>query len=108
MDVADQVLTNLVHYNLWTGVAKHNARVPLLSGTPPKKLHELDAADQVEWVVPITMEQQLCSMDDIELWFAAVAELAGRPKRLSLGLLNDDGTVVYYFVHDGVVKPRQN
>lgn len=30
------------------------------------------------------------------------------PKRLLLATLDDDSTVVYYIVHDGVVKPRQN
>ncbi|KAK3059886.1 hypothetical protein LTS18_009834 [Coniosporium uncinatum] len=29
-------------------------------------------------------------------------------KRVVLATLDDDGTVVYYIVHDGVVKPRQN
>jgi tRNA-splicing endonuclease subunit Sen15 len=31
-----------------------------------------------------------------------------RQKRLLLATLNDDSTVVYYIVHDGIVKPRQN
>ena len=30
------------------------------------------------------------------------------PKRLLLATLEDDSTVVYYIVHDGIVKPRQN
>ncbi|KAL9535032.1 putative tRNA-splicing endonuclease subunit [Sphaerulina musiva] len=30
------------------------------------------------------------------------------PKRLLLATLDDDSTVVYYIVHDGIVKPRQN
>ena len=31
-----------------------------------------------------------------------------KPKRLVLATLDDDSTVVYYIVHDGIVKPRQN
>jgi len=31
-----------------------------------------------------------------------------RQKRLLLATLHDDSTVVYYIVHDGIVKPRQN
>lgn len=31
-----------------------------------------------------------------------------QPKRILLATLDDDSTVVYYIVHDGVVKPRQN
>ncbi|GIZ39336.1 hypothetical protein CKM354_000272300 [Cercospora kikuchii] len=30
------------------------------------------------------------------------------PKRLLLSTVDDDSTVVYYIVHDGIVKPRQN
>lgn len=33
---------------------------------------------------------------------------AAQPKRLLLATLDDDSTVVYYIVHDGIVKPRQN
>lgn len=29
-------------------------------------------------------------------------------KRVVLATVDDDSTVVYYIVHDGIVKPRQN
>lgn len=31
-----------------------------------------------------------------------------RQKRVLLATLHDDSTIVYYIVHDGIVKPRQN
>ena len=31
-----------------------------------------------------------------------------QPKRLLLATLDDDSTVVYYVIHDGIIKPRQN
>ena len=31
-----------------------------------------------------------------------------QPKRLLLATLEDDSTLVYYIIHDGLVKPRQN
>lgn len=31
-----------------------------------------------------------------------------RAKRILLATVGDDSTVVYYIVHDGIVKPRQN
>ncbi|KAK5173868.1 uncharacterized protein LTR77_002549 [Saxophila tyrrhenica] len=31
-----------------------------------------------------------------------------QPKRILMAILDDDSTVVYYIVHDGLVKPRQN
>ncbi|KIH92109.1 tRNA-splicing endonuclease subunit Sen15, fungi type [Sporothrix brasiliensis 5110] len=33
---------------------------------------------------------------------------ARRGKRLLLAVVQDDSSVVYYFMHDGIVKPRQN
>ncbi|KAI9809501.1 MAG: hypothetical protein M1827_006807 [Pycnora praestabilis] len=35
-------------------------------------------------------------------------EMRKREKRVLLATLGDDSTVVYYIVHDGIVKPRQN
>lgn len=32
----------------------------------------------------------------------------GRVDRITIALINDDGTIVYYFIHDGITKPRQN
>jgi tRNA-splicing endonuclease subunit Sen15 len=31
-----------------------------------------------------------------------------RQKRLLLATVHDDSTIVYYIMHDGIVKPRQN
>ena len=31
-----------------------------------------------------------------------------RAKRVLLAIIGDDSTIVYYIVHDGIVKPRQN
>ncbi|CAK9438356.1 uncharacterized protein LODBEIA_P25800 [Lodderomyces beijingensis] len=32
----------------------------------------------------------------------------GRVDRVTVALVNDDGTIVYYFIYDGITKPRQN
>lgn len=112
MDPVDQVRTNLIHYNLWTDVAIHNlgqlGTTRLLAGTPPNRLAEHDEDSQLEWVVATSMEKESVSMATIESWFDAVARVAPRPKRITMAAVNDDGTVVFYFVHDGVIKPRQN
>ena len=31
-----------------------------------------------------------------------------RGKRLLMAVVNDDSTIVYYIIHDGIIKPRQN
>lgn len=117
MSLSDQVVTNLVHYNLWTDVKTHNATaecaetIPsyaVISGMPPAKLDQLDPEGQREWVIAKLMESRTCDMKEIELFFNNIEKLDHRPKRLTLGLVNDDGTVTYYFIHDGIIKPRQN
>ncbi|KAI9679801.1 MAG: hypothetical protein M1817_004815 [Caeruleum heppii] len=37
-----------------------------------------------------------------------VGEKRKRQKRILLATISDDSTIVYYIVHDGLVKPRQN
>ncbi|KAI3406339.2 SEN15 [Candida oxycetoniae] len=31
-----------------------------------------------------------------------------RVDRITIAMINDDGTIVYYFLYDGITKPRQN
>jgi tRNA-splicing endonuclease subunit Sen15 len=42
--------------------------------------------------------------------FVAIAERWRKdaPKRVLLATVHEDSTVVYYIIHDGIVKPRQN
>lgn len=110
MSLVELVKTNLVHYNNWTNVEAYTEdhALVLLKGIPPAKLAEGDQDQAVEWVVPKHMQQGHCSMEEIETWFSLVERVQKRPKRVTLALVNDDATVVYYFVHDGAVKPRQN
>lgn len=109
MDLATQVKTNLVHYNLWNNVSIHEVEgAYILSGTPPNRLVEHDVENQVEWVVPQSVERPEVSVDDMSRWFDLVSRLSARPRRVTIAIANDDGTFVYYFVHDGAVKPRQN
>jgi tRNA-splicing endonuclease subunit Sen15 len=66
---------------------------------------------ELEWVLPtnlnenITLEFLATIFDSME---RAETLRPGRSKRLMLAVVHDDSTVVYYFVHDGIVKPRQN
>lgn len=110
MDIdAQHVKTNLIHYNLWTTVSTHTTGVlTLLSGKPPQKLNINDQENQLEWVMPIKYNIDI-TISQINSWFESIEILcSSRPKRVTVGIINDDGTIVYYFIHDGVVKPRQN
>lgn len=106
----DQVTTNLVHYNSWTEVKPHSfSSGTILTGFPPSKLDSSDEDNVKEWVVPTSMvSNSELSLSEIDGWFEAIALVESRPKRVTIAMVNDDGTVVYYFIHDGVVKPRQN
>ena len=45
--------------------------------------------------------------EDVEGWSARGKRRRGG-KRVLLATVSDDSTIVYYIVHDGMVKPRQN
>lgn len=115
--LAEQVKNNLVHYNLWSGVDVHEidnydgSKVLIMSGKPPADFDSENTGCN-EWVIPKVMEnrQDMC-IEEIDNWFVQILKITDdkeRPKRVTIGLVNDDATVVYYFIHDGIVKPRQN
>lgn len=52
-----------------------------------------------------------CNVDDMEQdndEVGAAWRGSKRQKRVLLATVHDDSTIVYYIVHDGIVKPRQN
>ena len=83
-----------------------------------------------EWVLPTHLQERwslakfaavfdaldtVPPLADPTLAVEEAAEVVGhqwqgrnRQKRLLLATLHDDSTVVYYVMHDGIVKPRQN
>ena len=82
----------------------------ILSGYPPQKLSSSDSEHMLEWVVPVLINSQdNLSVKTINYWFSQIELKFGtRPRRLTIALVNLDSTIVYYFVHDGIVKPEQN
>lgn len=67
------------------------------------------AFDGIEAVPSHTNGQALFPAEQTEEVEGAPSKWrATLPKRLLLATLDDDSTVVYYIVHDGIVKPRQN
>ncbi|KAJ4320882.1 hypothetical protein N0V94_003181 [Neodidymelliopsis sp. IMI 364377] len=83
---------------------------------------EVKAQPEREWVLPTRLNEQWTLrrlaevFDDISMippQFSATAQEAPanpwrKTKRVVLATVDTDSTVVYYIVHDGVVKPRQN
>lgn len=135
-DLASTVYENLENQHDWTLLESHTHKQaqdktllprPLITGLPPRRLYlhpddqvelvkthatyTVEETPEIEWVVPmhlnekLTLKQLAAVFDSVEL-SEPLAE--GRCKRLLMAIVHDDSTVVYYFVHDGIVKPRQN
>lgn len=97
---------------------------------PDQQVEELKAGvkdDEVEvereWVLPTHLQEKWSLRRFAEVVDAVgeeppedhggqiIEEAKGKRrggKRVLLATLGDDSTVVYYIVHDGIVKPRQN
>ncbi|KAI1384660.1 tRNA-splicing endonuclease subunit Sen15 [Hypoxylon trugodes] len=100
---------------------------PLISGLPPRQLY-LHPDDQIEmlkkhksskeripetpvteWVLPVHLSEKWTLRAFASVFDSMPQSTApGRVKRVLLATVHDDSTVVYYFMHDGIVKPRQN
>ncbi|KAL8782792.1 MAG: hypothetical protein Q9213_005116 [Squamulea squamosa] len=93
------------------------------------KVQEKDVPSEREWVLPTQLREKWSlrefadvfdaigevppTIDQVDeekqndSWLPGIGSRRGG-KRLLLATVGDDSTVVYYIVHDGIVKPRQN
>ncbi|KXJ94605.1 tRNA-splicing endonuclease subunit Sen15 [Microdochium bolleyi] len=135
--LAQFVLNNLQHQQDWTDLKIHTDSPkdgtllpqPLISGLPPRRLYlnpddqiellkkhnkvnePLPDTPEVEWVLAthITDKWTLRSFATVfDAMPATDSHSEARPKRLLLSIVHDDSTIVFYLMHDGIVKPRQN
>lgn len=126
--VAFTVMHNLEHQHDWRALElchDSNQPRPLIRGFPPSRLY-LHPDDQVaalerekatglkvhlepemESVLAVHLSEKL-SLATFASVFDAVRERRPQPKRIVLAVLHNDSTVVYYLMHEGMVKPRQN
>ncbi len=115
----------------------HPPPVPLLSGLPPRPIYthpdyqahllahnliDTDPPPQQEWVLPVSIGEKwtlrrFCavfdSLPERTLLQGAASYRHKDPKRVLLAMVSHqgkggDGTVVYYIMQEGDVKPRQN
>lgn len=135
-DLVAAVHENLENQHDWTTLKIHTRSVnsniilprPLISGLPPRRLYihpddqiamiknntmgtTIAQAPEVEWVLSTSLNEDI-TLEFLSNIFDSMDRPAdlpeGRNKRLLLAVRHDDSTVVYYFIHDGIVKPRQN
>lgn len=135
--LAVSVLDNLRYQHDWTElqILTHspvdNSPLPrlLISGLPPRRLY-LHPDDQiellkshrnpeeripetpvVEWVLPAHLAEKWTLRGFASVFDSMPPQTSTAPdrvKRVLLATVHDDSTVVYYLMHDGIVKPRQN
>ncbi|ORY69808.1 tRNA-splicing endonuclease subunit Sen15 [Pseudomassariella vexata] len=133
-ELVTAVYENLENQHDWTNLETHsqsanNAALPrpMITGLPPRRLYlhpddqiemlkthsinEIEETPIMEWVLPTHLNEKL-TLKEFAAVFDSLDSLQpstpARPKRMLLATIHDDSTVVYYFIHDGIVKPRQN
>lgn len=114
------VRKNLVHFQNWSDVVLldkylpwHGRDIRLLSGFPPTKLRndDVDPEDglEKEFILPVSLAQyqkEIITIECIDQIFRNLCEPTS--KRIVLAILNDDGTIVFYFLYKGIHKPKKN
>ncbi|KAI0443412.1 tRNA-splicing endonuclease subunit Sen15 [Xylaria telfairii] len=135
--LADTVLDNLKYQHDWTELQllthpptnSEPLTRPMISGLPPRRLYvhpddqiamvkssavpngQILDTPETEWVLPAhisekwTLKAFAAVFDSLPMQPLAHPE---RPRRIVLATIHEDSTIVYYLLHDGIVKPRQN
>jgi tRNA-splicing endonuclease subunit Sen15 len=98
----------------------------MISGLPPRRLYvhpddqiamvksstvpdgKMFDTPETEWVLPTHISEKWTLKAFAHVFDSLPAQHRERPKRIVLATIHDDSTVVYYLMHDGIVKPRQN
>lgn len=116
MSLAEQVQKNLLYQHLWNGVCtfdltlKNGESVTLCRGTPPEKLHPDDSgALEEEYILPVETEAKWT----ISQWNDVFEQLTNLNdgefvRRVVMAMVTLDSTIVFYFVNNGLTKPRKN
>lgn len=113
------VRTNLVHFQNWSDVTICNDEfqwrertIKLLSGIPQTPLtsdnSDSDGSPVREYLLPVHLAQYKSDFITIEC-LDLIFEKLCKPdtKRIILSIVNDDGTIVFYFVYKGIHKPKK-
>ncbi|KAF4120240.1 hypothetical protein GMORB2_3041 [Geosmithia morbida] len=128
--VANVILTvvrNLEDQHDWTDLEIRDTlgNRPLIRGLPPRRLythpddqvaalnHEHKTGERLfqdpehEWVLAVRLSEKWTVGRFAEV-FDSIDEAGPRSKRIVLATVHNDSTIVYYLMHEGMVKPRQN
>lgn len=129
-NVTFAVVRNLQDQHDWSSLEirdGHDQQRPLIKGLPPRRLYmhpddqiaalareqatgeraRLDPDPEPEWVLAVHPAEKW-SLASLAAVFDSFPGSGPRGKRIVLATLHNDSTVVYYLIHEGMVKPRQN
>lgn len=126
-NVTLNVLRNLEDQHDWTDLEIRDipGERPLIRGLPPRRLythpddqihaltHEQATGERLyqdpehEWVLAVHLTEKW-TLGNFAAMFDSIQESGPRGKRIVLASVHNDSTVVYYLMHEGMVKPRQN
>lgn len=122
--LVNQIKHNLSFYNLWTDITEiKTADFALLQGIPKDPLTEQTTVDSTkdtatessgnknhphEIVYPIKIDDKLTPKQIHKLFEQAGKAKGFKVEKIIAGILNDDSTIVYYNIYNGLVKPRRN
>jgi tRNA-splicing endonuclease subunit Sen15 len=114
-ELAKQVINNLNHHHLWTNLSSFPIRtteseLEICRGMPPEKLHPDDTQLSEEYILPVRTEQKWTVRQWKEVFegIRTATQSESVPRRVVMAMVTNDGTVVYYFINNGLVKPRKN
>ncbi|CAB4256368.1 similar to Saccharomyces cerevisiae YMR059W SEN15 Subunit of the tRNA splicing endonuclease, which is composed of Sen2p, Sen15p, Sen34p, and Sen54p [Maudiozyma barnettii] len=114
------VRTNLAHFQNWSDVVIceeslewEGRTIKLVSGIPSEPLSngetEDDGSPSREFLLPVSLAQYKAESLTIECLDHVFDKLCNPgTKRIILSIVNDDGTIVFYFMYKGVHKPKKN
>lgn len=117
--IVQLVRNNLLYYQLWTNVCVNAEQLnwrgqifQVITGRPSHKLSNDAAAGgdtKLECVLPVEMCDYKNSDFTLECLDQVFTKLCNKDcKRLTLAIVNNDGTVMFYFVYKGIHKPKRN
>lgn len=107
--LCDAVYLNLLYQQLWNDVKViefENQKV--VCGVPSHKLSNDDETISTEYVYPVLMKQYQSSQFKVRHLKDIFNKLPSAVRRITLAIVSDDGTIVYYFIYKGLQKPKKN
>lgn len=108
-ELAEIVKENLIYQHSWTNV-RTQAGEPrrLVCGVPPVPLYSGETIHE-EWVLPTYLDEKWTLSRLNQVFGHLGSRGSERPvKRVTVAAVAGDSTIVYYIIHDGLIKPRQN